>query len=69
MGAERDGGGSREGSTRVEIGTHTNGKEEVPRRSPGSSSMEPENGMVGCPSGIKITVSEGGSSRGSMMTR
>jgi len=39
-------GGSKERRLRVAKGTCTSGEVEVPRRSPGSRSVEPERGMV-----------------------
>ena len=53
------GGKERRGLQRRTSKGGNNGKEEVPRRYLGSSSVEPENGMVGCPSGTKIAASGG----------
>ena len=60
-------GGSKEGRPRVASGTCTSGEREVPRRSPGSRSVEPDKGIVWCPSETKITVSGRRSPRGRML--
>ena len=44
------------------------GEEGIPRRSPGSRSLEPDRGIVLYPSETKISVSARKSSRGSMFT-
>ena len=62
------GSGSVVMSCRAEVGISMKGEEEVPRKSPGSSSMDPESGIVWYPLATKIAVSEDTSSRGSMST-
>ena len=67
--AERDEGSSGKGRQGWKLALAPMEKGEIPRRSPASSSVEPERGMVGCPSGTKIDVSEREFSRGSVFTK
>ena len=56
-------------SRRADVGICIMGKKEVPRRSPGSRSVNLASGVVWWPSATKILVSELTPSGGSMSTR
>ena len=60
------GSGSVVVSCRAEVEICMRGEEEVPRRSPGSSLVDPEGGIVWYPLATRISVSEETPSRGSM---